>query len=122
MRAAREDDVLELTRLCGKRIVQFGVRVAVNVHPPRRNAVEDPAAVFGEEIDAFTSDNRQWWRRRLHLRVGMPDVRAIPFDERSRNRHRKCSISRLSGSNFPAAAASVSAVNGSITGSSPITF
>ena len=73
VRAVGEDDVLELARLRGERLVQPRMAMAVNVHPPRRDAVEEPPAVLGVEIDALAPDDRQRRRPRQHLRVGMPD-------------------------------------------------
>ena len=64
VRAAGEDHVLELARLRGQRLVQLRMRVAVDVHPPRRNAVEDPAAVLGVEVHAFARARWQAARAR----------------------------------------------------------
>src|SRR5437870_5038582 len=98
------------------------MRVAVDVHPPRGDAVEDPAAVVRVEIHAFALDDRKRRRRRLHLRVRMPHAGAITLNERSRGLHRRYSIRRFSGSRAPAAAANASGVNGSRIGSWPITL
>ena len=84
MRAAGEHDVFEPLRLLGERAVQSRMRVAVDVHPPRRGAVEQPPAVLGVEVHALRSDDRQRRRRRRHLRVRVPQMRAVAFDEARR--------------------------------------
>ena len=41
MCASREHDVFQLTSLGCQRRIELRMRMAVNVHPPRRNAIED---------------------------------------------------------------------------------
>ena len=94
MRAAGEDHVLDLARLRRQRRIQLGMRVPVNVDPPRRNAVENLAPVFGVKIHALAAHDGQQRRLRQHLRVGMPDVRAIALVQA----HRRNSSKRPCGS------------------------
>jgi hypothetical protein len=81
VREARKHHVLEPRRLRGKRGIQRGMRVAVNVDPPGGNAVEDAAAIVGVQVHAFAAHDRQRRRRRLHLRVRVPHARAIALHE-----------------------------------------
>ena len=63
MREAGENYVLEFLRLRGDGGGDAWIGVAVEIHPPRRNRVEDAAAVPGVEPDAFGASNVQ--RRRI---------------------------------------------------------
>jgi hypothetical protein len=46
--------MFELAGLGREGGVQLRMRMAVNVDPPRRDPVEEPTAVLGEQIDAVT--------------------------------------------------------------------
>jgi hypothetical protein len=81
VRAVGEHDVLQPAGLCAQRFVQARVRVAVDVHPPRRRAVEELAAVLGVEKDALTFHNRQRIGAVEHLGVGMPHRSRVASDE-----------------------------------------
>ena len=116
VRRAGEDHVFDLLRLLGNRLVQPRMRVAVDVHPPRRDAVEQLASVLGIEIDALAADDRQRRRRRLHLRIRMPDDGPVAIDEA----HRSIASRWLPRSNSVVDhAASRSGVSGSNIGISP---
>ena len=49
------------------------VSVAVKIHPPRRDAINQVAAVVGVEINAFGFRDANWRRVERLLREGMPD-------------------------------------------------
>src|SRR5215467_3647322 len=109
--------MFEPPRLIGDRLSQPRVRVAVDVHPPRRDAVEQLAAVFGVEVHALASDNRKRRRRRFHLRVRMPDELTIAVE----HTHRSNSVSARSRSSSAAHADSASGDSVSKSGISPST-
>src|SRR5262245_33284467 len=94
----------------------------VNVDPPRGDPVENSAAVLRVKVHAFRAHDSQRIRPRLHLRVGMPNRRAIARDERSLIGHRA-----VSGSCSPTRnaerdqALSASGVSESNLGISPMT-
>ena len=87
VRRAGEDDVFERLRLLGNRLVQPRMRVAVDVHPPRRDAVEQLAAVLGVEIDALAA--RRW------AAAAAPSSSACTDARRTRDRGREGSPHEL---------------------------
>src|SRR5579864_5909989 len=94
------------------------MRMAVDVHPPRRNSVEDLPPVLGVQVNAFAADERQRWRRRLRLSIGMPEGGAVAIHET----HARNSSKRPRGSRCAALhSASVSRASGLKRGISPIT-
>src|SRR5262249_4842418 len=71
-----EDDLVEPfgLRLHGRH--DFRVIVAVDIHPPGRNGVDDPLARLREKIGALGAiDEDRVWKNRM-LRKGMPDRRS----------------------------------------------
>ena len=126
MGAVGEDDVLELAGLRRQRLVQLRMRMAVNVHPPGRSAVEEarPSSVY-----RYTPSPRTIGigiRPRQHLRVR--DARGAPRSRATRPRpsvtsaHPNSSVRRPSGSSSDAAQRpSASGVSGLEHGSSPTT-
>jgi hypothetical protein len=71
---AGENDMFELTRLRGDGLGNDWMRMAMQIHPPRRNRVHQTPAVRRIEVCAFaTSDfkRRQFVR---FLRVRMPNL------------------------------------------------
>jgi len=74
MRKSSEDNVLQFSRLLRDGCSDPRIRMAVEIHPPRRNGVHDFSTVSCVEIDPFRTLDLQ--RRRIKRGVceGMPDA------------------------------------------------
>ena len=56
---ARKDDVFQFFRLAGNRCGNSGIRMPVEIHPPRRDGIQYFSPIFGVEIDALSSFDLQ---------------------------------------------------------------
>jgi hypothetical protein len=74
MREAGEDDVFELATLLGNRGGNPGIRVAMKIHPPGGDGINDLSAVRGVEHCSFGFRDMQ--RRRIEdgVREWVPDL------------------------------------------------
>jgi hypothetical protein len=81
MRAPGEDDMFKLRCLSSERLVERGMGVAVNVHPPGRDAVQELTAIGGVEVDTLPTDDGKRFRRSFNLSIRMPDAGAIAFNQ-----------------------------------------
>ena len=75
MRESGEQDVIELRRLFGDRGDDGRMAVAVEIHPPRGDAVNQLAAVIGVQIDALGLGDTNRRRVERLLRERMPDLK-----------------------------------------------
>lgn len=73
VRETREQNVLELPRLPGDGFGDAGVRVPVQIHPPRRNRVENAAAIGGVKPRPFATDGLQRRSVDTYARERVPD-------------------------------------------------
>ena len=77
VRETREQNVLELPRLLSDSLRDPRVRVAMQIHPPRGNRIEDSSAIGGVKPRPFAADDLE--RRGIYAdaREGMPDFQRV---------------------------------------------
>ena len=77
MRKPRVNDVLDPLHLLLDRLVDVGIAMAMHVHPPGADRVDDRFAVAGKQTHAFPPLDKQRLGGELHLRERLPGVPAM---------------------------------------------
>src|SRR5579863_8485771 len=77
MGKARKDDLFQPSRLLRDRLRDQRMSMPVDVDPPGRDGVQQPASVFRVEVDAFGARDPDGVRIKLRVREGMPDLQGL---------------------------------------------
>ena len=71
---ARENDMLQFSRLLRDRRRNSRIRVPVQIHPPGRNRIQNLSPVSCVQVNAFRPLDLQWRKVQPGMSKGMPDA------------------------------------------------